>query len=155
MGCSGSKGTEVGQNVSVAQKEKNDQAKTTAVVQGNAQEKPAAAPAVGPPKIDVAELVEVSFNVATDLETTYKYNVSRTESLEIFGKGAEGGHGKVIDSIEGSWTIEKTDPDTGVKSYVYLKNEVLVENESSDKDQHFHDEHGNLLFKIHSHFAFT
>ena len=59
----------------------------------------------------------------TDWETTWKYNINRTQMLEMFN-GAEDGKGIVKDSAVDSWTFEKTD-EKGQKSHNYFKNEVL------------------------------
>jgi len=105
------------------------------------------------PKIMKDLIVDMNFEVVTDLATTWKYNINRTQMLEMFN-GAEDGKGVVKDSTANSWTFEKTD-ENGAKSHNYFKNEVLVENKQMDKDIHFHDEKGNLKFTIHSTYYFT
>ena len=107
------------------------------------------------PKMTQDLIVESTFDVMTDWETTWKYNINRTQMLEMFN-GAEDGKGIVKDSAVDSWTFEKTD-EKGQKSHNYFKNEVLAEHKrikQMDKDIHFHDESGNLKFTIHSTYYF-
>lgn len=107
------------------------------------------------PKMTQDLIVESTFDVVTDWETTWKYNINRTQMLEMFN-GAEDGKGIVKDSAADSWTFEKTD-EKGQKSHNYFKNEVLQEHKrikQMDKDIHFHDESGNLKFTIHSTYFF-
>jgi len=82
-------------------------------------------------------VVDMNFEVVTDLATTWKYNINRKQMLEMFN-GAEDGKGVVKDSNSNSWTFEKTAAD-GSKSHIYFKNEVLVENKQMEKDLHFYD----------------
>jgi hypothetical protein len=67
---------------------------------------PADAPRI--PKMTKDLIIDMKFEVVTDLETTYKYNINRTQMLEMFD-GAEDGKGILKDSAENSWTFEKTD----------------------------------------------
>ena len=106
----------------------------------------------GPPMIKKDLIVDMNFEVVTDLETTWKYNINRKQMLEMFN-GAEDGKGIVKDETANSWTFEKTD-DKGLKSHNYFKNEVLVTNKQMDKDIHFYDENGNEKFRIHSTYYF-
>lgn len=97
----------------------------------------------------------MTFDVVTDWETTWKYNINRTQMLEMFN-GAENGKGVIKDYAADSWTFEKTDA-KGQKSHNYFKNEVLAKHKrikQMDKDIHFHDESGNLKFTIHSTYFF-
>ena len=50
----------------------------------------------------------MNFEVVTDLETTWKYNINRVQMLEMFN-GAEDGKGSVKDETANSWTFEKID----------------------------------------------
>ena len=68
----------------------------------------------------------MTFEVATDLETTYKYIVNRQLNLHWI-PGAADGKGIVKDEKADSWTVEKTG-DNGDKSNMCFKNEVLVKN---------------------------
>jgi len=96
-------------------------------------------PEEGPraPKIKKDFVVDMKFEVVTDLETTWKYNINRTCMLEMFN-GAEDGKGVVKDDAKDSWTFEKTAAN-GEKSHIYFKNEVLVKNKQFSKDLHFYD----------------
>jgi len=74
--------------------------------------------------------MDTKFEVVTDLETTWKYIINRTQMLEMM-PGAEDGKGVVKDDAKDSFTIEKT-ADDGAKSHIYFKNEVLVKNKQSE-----------------------
>jgi len=62
---------------------------------------------VFPPKIKKDLIVDMEFEVVTDVETTWKYMINRKQMLEMFN-GAEDGKGVVKDSIANAWTFEKT-----------------------------------------------
>ena len=107
----------------------------------------------GPPMIQKDLIVDMSFEVVTDLETTWKYNINRKQMLEMFN-GCEDGKAIVKDENANSWTFEKTD-ENGAKSHNYFMNEVCIENKQFDKDIKFTDEKGNVKFTIHSTYIFT
>ena len=98
-------------------------------------------------------IVDMNFEVVTDLVTTWKYNINRKQMMEMFN-GCEDGKAIVKDEAANSWTFEKTD-EKGAKSHNYFMNEVLVENKQFDKDIKFTDEKGNVKFTIHSTYIFT
>ena len=98
-------------------------------------------------------IVDMSFEVVTDLETTWKFIINRKKLLHVFN-GCEEGKAIVKDENANSWTVEKTD-ENGAKSHNYFMNEVLVENKQMDFDIKFTDEKGNVKFTIHQTYIFT
>ena len=107
---------------------------------------------VGPPMAKKDLVIDMNFEVVTDVETTYKYNKHRKQMLEMFS-GCEDGKGILKDETENSWTFEKTE-ENGSKVHYFFKNEVLVENKQMDKDLTIQDENG-VRFNIHSTYIFT
>ena len=75
-------------------------------------------------------IVDMNFEVVTDLVTTWKYNINRKQMMEMFN-GCEDGKAIVKDETANSWTFEKTD-ENGAKSHNFFMNEVLVENKQMD-----------------------